>query len=139
MSNVFDDEQLQSIYNEAVDGDDLTMFDGLRAVVKAATSSSDARYQARVRELEEALREVKRDYEFMGVSNAALAVVIKALSTTTPDTAYQKALLEARIGQMEIVVSQCQFDPLDSLVMGELYEELRAQLASLNRNETLGE
>ncbi len=102
-------------------------------------------YQARVRELEEALQaaltQMEEDIitidgewgscrsleelESDGELWSEIVQARKMLSTTTPDTALQKALLEARI------------DEHDMPANGTRIAQLRAQLASLN--ETLGE
>ncbi len=82
-------------------------------------------YQARVRELEEVLKEA---VPFIGWGYAPSGLADKCYElahTTAPDTALQKALLEARI------------DEHDMPANGTRIAQLRAQLASLN--ETLGE
>jgi len=112
-----------------LDNVDMLPSDALEAAwvgYQAATLASDARYQARVIELEEALKSIGNDNH--GKVNFGL--IGKALSTTTPDTALQKALLEARIDEQRKFVT-CRNDVRD--------RELRAQLAALESNETLGE
>lgn len=123
---------------------------------QAATSASDARYQARIIELEEALRLLLKNaraygeafaryqvayYEriavdskhtrakLLGIMEDRLIAVPQALSTT-PDTALQRKVLEDRIDELVNVRPRYSLDR-------EL--ELRAQLAALNSNETLGE
>lgn len=115
--------------------------------LKAATSASDARYQARVRELEEALAfyaerkhfNIDDEYAWDTVSGeppnfwcdeAGTATVEDGsvakhyLSPTTPDTALQKALLEREISALQ------QFEHYHTSVHNQIVE-LRAQLAAL--------
>ncbi len=107
-------------------------------------------YQARVRELEEALQasltQMEEDIitidgewgscrsleelESDGELWSEIVQARKMLSTTTPDTALQKALLEARIDEISNDVLRIQ--------SGSRMLELREQLAALERNETLG-
>lgn len=63
---------------------------------QAATSSTAAKYQARVKELEDALRIVAESGLLSGTDNTARAVY-KALYTTSPDQALKQVVLDARI------------------------------------------
>lgn len=98
--------------------------------VQAATSASDERYQARVRDLEEAGNRYKaivetyaRQYEVFELATPTRAFD-KVLSTTTPDTALQRKVLEARIDEhyQESNGTEKVFTRV---------KELRAQLAEL--------
>lgn len=88
---------------------------------EAATEASDAKWQARVKELEEALKANHKwhqdndEYEGYGESDLC-ELNCKALSTTSPDQALQRVILEARIDEN-------QRDPYD----GDRHEELRKQ------------
>lgn len=90
--------------------------------LKAATSASDARYQARIKELEEALQSVYWTDE--GRIEADTPAIAEALSTTTPDTALQKALLAREISALQ------QFEHYHTSIRNQIVE-LRAQLAAL--------
>jgi uncharacterized coiled-coil protein SlyX len=85
-----------------------------------------AEQQARVRELEEALQLVANSK--LGHTESPClnvrSIAAKALSTTTLDTALQKALLEARIDEVELAVA------FGGATVSRV-EELRAQLAAL--------
>lgn len=110
-------------------------FDGWQArgeLEAKKLEASDARYQARIDEINEAIRGVFGRELYEGRSKEENRLV-QALSTTTPDTALQRKVLEARIAQQNWANKHSANDGL--------HEErlLREQLASLNRNETLGE
>lgn len=110
--------------------------------------ASDARYQARVRELEEALHSISSvvgDYLLFNAKPTDLSKEYHASQqalSTTPDTALQRKVLEARIEIVEMIfeerINSSNFDTL-GYYLNQILQELRAQLAALNRNETLGE
>lgn len=94
-----------------------------------------ATYQARVRELEEALRlAIKQNSCDMVLTGEEYRKCEKALSTTTPDTALQKAVLDARIETVEMIfeerINSSNFDTL-GYYLNHILLELRAQLAAL--------
>jgi len=103
---------------------------------QAATSASDARYQARIKELEEAvsrnIAEFNQDKVTAEDALKNLECAMITISTTTPDTALQRKVLEARLDE------QCKHVKSQYFQHARV-EELRAQLAVLDRNETLGE
>ena len=107
-----------------------TAFDGWQArgeLEAKKLEAYDARYQARVRELEEALRNVANRNHI----DVSTCEPYKSVLSTTPDTALQRKVLEARIDE---AIYNCTTKEYGSRIV-----DLRAQLASLNRNETLGE
>lgn len=87
--------------------------------------------QARVKELEELRALVHKHFYVCGRPTHELSVwLLRNPVTTTPDTSLQRKVLKARIDE------QMHFTEQDNTGR---QNELRAQLASLNRNETLGE
>lgn len=88
----------------------------LLAFEQAATESSDAKWQARVKDLEEALPKIREELHacqavihlaggfdplYVKEAQAQMKAIDALLSTTTPDTALQKVVLEKRNGIKE--------------------------------------
>lgn len=100
--------------------------------LKAATSASDARYQARIKELEDAIRGLFGRELYEGRSKEENRLVKALSTTTTPDTALQKAVLVARIDELnDFVDSLDEFDENLSISYNIELKKLRAQLAAL--------
>lgn len=93
-----------------------------RIAWQAATSSTAAKYQAMVKELEEAIKENVRRSGFADMLEPWAALVLR---NTSPDKALQRVVLEAEL--KGAIKAQASGDNSFHYV-----EKLRAELAALN-------